>query len=144
VSAPFILGPGEKRVAVPQDKRAGGRPGAGTAPLLLLTVPGRSTRTPHTIPVAYLDHEGGWIVVGIGMGGSTRTPQWYLNLRAASQGHVQIGAREHDVTAHLPNSAGRGTLWPHIAAQAPHFAKWQARTGRTLPVIILTARPAPR
>jgi deazaflavin-dependent oxidoreductase (nitroreductase family) len=50
------------------------------------------------------------------MGGSTRTPQWFLNLQAAGQGQVQIGAREHDVTAHLPTSAERSTLWPRIAA----------------------------
>jgi deazaflavin-dependent oxidoreductase (nitroreductase family) len=123
--------------------QVGGR-GMGRLPLLLLTVPGRTTGTPHTVPVAYLDHDRGWIVVGTGMGGSTRTPQWFLNLQAAGQGHVRIGAREHDVTAHLPTSAERGTLWPRIAARAPHFAKWQARTGRTLPIIILTARPAPR
>lgn len=123
--------------------RAGGR-GMGRLPLLLLTVPGRTTGTPHTVPVAYLDHDGGWIVVGTGMGGSTRAPQWFLNLEAAGQGHVQIGAREHHVTAHFPTSAERDMLWPHIAARAPHFARWQARTGRTLPVIILTARPASR
>jgi deazaflavin-dependent oxidoreductase (nitroreductase family) len=107
-------------------------------------VPGRTTGTPHTVPVAYLDHDGGWIVVGTGMGGSMRTPQWFLNLQAAGQGQVQIGARAHHVTAHLPTSAERGTLWPHIAARAPHFAKWQARTGRTVPISILTARPASR
>lgn len=123
--------------------QVGGR-GIGRLPLLLLTVPGRKTGTPHTVPVAYLDHDGGWIVVGTGMGGSKRTPQWFLNLRTAGKGHVQIGAREHHVTAHLPTSAEQGMLWPHIAAQAPHVRKWQARTGRTLPIIILTVQSAPK
>ena len=49
--------------------RAGGR-GMGRLPLLLLTVPGRTSGTPRTVPVAYFDHHGGYIVVGTGMGGA--------------------------------------------------------------------------
>jgi hypothetical protein len=51
--------------------RVGGR-GMGRLPLLLLTVPGRRSGTPHTAPIAYLDHNGGYLVVGTGMGGSKR------------------------------------------------------------------------
>jgi deazaflavin-dependent oxidoreductase (nitroreductase family) len=76
------------------------------------------------------------------MGGSRHTPQWFLNLETAGKGHVRIGGREHDVDAHVASGAERDELWPQIAARAPHFAKWQARTGRTLPVIVLTARAA--
>jgi deazaflavin-dependent oxidoreductase (nitroreductase family) len=101
--------------------QVGGR-GIGRLPLLLVTVPGRKTGTPHTVPVAYLDHDGGWIVVGSGMGGSKRIPQWILNLETAGQGHVQIGAREHHITAHLPTSAEQGMLWPQDRRQAPTHA----------------------
>jgi F420H(2)-dependent quinone reductase len=118
--------------------RVGGR-GMGRLPLLLLTVPGRHSGTPRTVPVAYLDHDGGYLVVGTGMGGSRRTPQWFLNLTAAGNGHIRIREREHDVDARLITGAERDELWPRIAARAPHFAKWQARTGRTLPVAGLIA-----
>jgi deazaflavin-dependent oxidoreductase (nitroreductase family) len=118
--------------------RVGGR-GMGRLPLLLLTVPGRISGTPHTVPVAYLDHNNGYVVVGTGMGGSKHTPQWFLNLQAAGERHVQIGEREHDVAAHLTSETERNKLWPQIAARAPHFAKWQARTGRILPIAVLTA-----
>jgi hypothetical protein len=64
--------------------RVGGR-GMGRLPLLLLTVPGRRSGTPRTVPVAYLDHDGGYLVVATGMGGSRRTPQWFLNLAAANR-----------------------------------------------------------
>ncbi len=47
--------------------RVGGR-GMGRLPLLLLTVPGRNSGRPHTVPVAYFDHNGGYLVVGTGMG----------------------------------------------------------------------------
>ena len=117
--------------------RAGGR-GMGRLPLLLLTVPGRSSGVPHTVPVAYIDHNGGYLVVGTGMGGSEATPQWFLNLEAAGTGRIRIGAREHDVDARIISGAERDKLWLQVAASAPHFAKWQARTGRALPVAVLT------
>jgi F420H(2)-dependent quinone reductase len=118
--------------------RVGGR-GMGRLPLLLLTVPGRLSGTLRTVPVAYLDHDNGYLVVGTGMGGSKRTPQWFLNLTAAGNGHIRAGERDLDVHAHLISSAERDELWPQIAARAPHFARWQARTGRTFPVAVLIA-----
>jgi F420H(2)-dependent quinone reductase len=121
--------------------RVGGR-GLGRLPLLLLTVPGRQSGAPRTVPVAYFDHDGGYMVVGTGMGGSKRTPQWFLNLKAAGKGRIRIREREHDVDAHLMTGAEREELWAEIAVRAPHFAKFQARTGRTFPIIVLTARSA--
>jgi hypothetical protein len=44
------------------------------------------------------------------------------------------------VKSALTSDAERDELWPQIAAQAPHFAKWRARIGRTLPLGVLTAR----
>jgi deazaflavin-dependent oxidoreductase (nitroreductase family) len=122
--------------------RVGGR-GLGRLPVLLLTVPGRNSGVPHTVPVACFDHNGGYLVVGTGMGGSTVVPQWFLNLQAAGKAHVQLGGREHDVDAHVISGAERETLWPQIAACAPHFAKWQRRTGRAFPVALLTAHSSP-
>jgi deazaflavin-dependent oxidoreductase (nitroreductase family) len=118
--------------------RVGGR-GMGRLPLLLLTVPGRKSGTPHTVPVAYFDHNGDYLVVGTGMGGSKETPQWFLNLKAAGRGHIRVSEREYDVDAHLTSDGERDELWPQLAARAPHFAKWRARTGRTLPIVVLTA-----
>src|SRR5262249_31787853 len=86
--------------------RGGGR-GMGGLRLRLLTVPGRHSGTPRTVPVASLDHDGGYLVVGTGMGGSRRTPQWFLNLTAAGKGRIRVGDREHDVDARLVSGAER-------------------------------------
>jgi len=117
--------------------RVGGR-GMGRLPLLLLTVPGRSSGTPHTVPVAYFDHNGDYIVVGTGKGGCKRTPQWFLNLKAAGKGHIRIRGREHDVDARLTSGGERDQLWAQAAPRAPHVVKFQARTGRMLPIVVLT------
>lgn len=119
--------------------RVAGR-GMGRLPLLLLTVPGRTSGTPHTVPVAYFDHNGDYIIVGTGMGGAKETPQWFMNLKAAGKSRIRIREQEYDVNAYLASEAERDELWPQIAARAPHFAKWQERTGRTLPIVMLTAR----
>ncbi len=119
--------------------RVAGR-GMGRLPLLLLTVPGRTSGTPHTVPVAYFDHNGDYIIVGTGMGGAKETPQWFMNLKAAGKSRIRIREQEYDVNAYLASAAERDELWPQIAARAPHFAKWQERTGRTLPIVMLTAR----
>ena len=53
-------------------------------------MPGRTGGTPHTVPVAYFDHNGDCIVVGTGMGGTKETPQWLLNLKAAGKSRIRI------------------------------------------------------
>jgi F420H(2)-dependent quinone reductase len=119
--------------------RVGGR-GQGRLPLLLLTVPGRNSGVPRTVPIVYIDHDDDYLVVGTGMLGSRQTPQWFLNLKAAGTGHIRVREREHDVDARLAADAERAELWSQVAARAPHFAKWQAQTGRTFPIAVLTIR----
>ena len=121
--------------------RVGGR-GLGRLPLLLLTVRGRRSGTPRTTPVAYLDHNGGYLIIGTGMGGTEAVPQWFLNLQAAGRGQIQVRHIEHDVVAHLTSDAERQELWSQIEGRAPHFAKWQARTSRKFPVVRLIPGPS--
>jgi deazaflavin-dependent oxidoreductase (nitroreductase family) len=77
------------------------------------------------------------------MGGSKAVPQWFLNLQAAGKAHILLRGKQQDVNAQLISGAEREMLWPLIAARAPHFAKWQLRTGRTFPIAILTVRTSP-
>lgn len=60
-------------LAVSLYRRSGGKIG-GTAkgvPVILLTVPGRRTGTPHTVPVASFEHDGGYLVTGTPAGPTT-------------------------------------------------------------------------
>jgi F420H(2)-dependent quinone reductase len=123
--------------------RVGGR-GMGGLPLLLLTVPGRRSGTPYTVPVVCFEHTGKHLVVGTGMGGSKETPQWFRNLAAAGTGRIRLAGQNHDVEACVASAAERDELWEVIAARAPHFAKWQMRIGRSFPVAVLTYRPSPQ
>lgn len=117
--------------------RVGGR-GMGGLPLVLLTVPGRRSGAPRTVPVVYFEHDGDYLVVGTGMGGSKKTPQWFRNLAAAGAGRIRVRGQDHDVEARVASAAERDKLWPVIAARAAHFDKWQVRIGRTFPIAVLT------
>lgn len=132
-------------LAVTLYQRSGGRIG-GTAkgvPVLLLTVPGRRTHVPHTVPVAYFEHDGGYLVTGTS-GGSRQEPQWFRNVRATPTGRVEIGRRVLDVDVRVAGPDERLELWTDVVlAQARSFAHYEEKSGRAIPVAVLTpASPA--
>jgi len=108
-------------------------------PVLLLTVPGRKTGRPHTVPVLNLEHDGGYLVAG-SAGGAKIEPQWFRNLRAARRAHVQIGGQGFDVDVRVADDAEREALWRDVVlTRSPFFAKYQEKAGRAIPVAVLTA-----
>lgn len=117
--------------------RIGGTARGGTR-VLLLTVPGRKTGTPHTTPVSYFEEQGGYVVTGTA-GGTKQDPQWFRNLRAASRAHVELGPRHLDVDVHVASGAERDRLWREVVlARAPSFATYEEKSGRLIPVAVLT------
>lgn len=134
------------RLAVTLYRRSGGRIGGSAKgiPVLLITVPGRRTGTPHTVPVAYIEHEGGYIVTG-SAGGTKSEPQWFRNLRPARHAHIELRDRHHDVDIRVPDRAERDKLWRDVVlAHAPFFEKYEQKAGRVIPVAVLMPRPAAR
>jgi deazaflavin-dependent oxidoreductase (nitroreductase family) len=129
-------------VAVGLYRRSNGRIGGrvqGTS-VLLLTVPGRKTGTPHTVAVSYFDHDGGYLLAA-SAGGTKDDPQWVRNLAAAGKASIRIGATSQEVDARIAKDTERDKLWQDIiVAQYPFFAKYQEKSGRTIPVAILTPR----
>lgn len=126
--------------AVALYRWSGGRIGgtaAGGTPVLLLTVPGRTTGRPRTTPVSFFEHEGAYLVVGSG-GGSRSEPQWMRNLRAAPHAHVQVRAQHHDVGVRMAEGEERDRLWRDIVVQrAPAFAGYETKSGRAMPIAVL-------
>jgi deazaflavin-dependent oxidoreductase (nitroreductase family) len=109
-------------------------------PVLLLTVPGRKSGTPHTSPVGYLDDGGRYVVTGSANGLPT-DPQWFKNLRQVDQAHVLVGNREQDVGVVIAEGEERDRLWGQIVARYPGFGHYEKKAqGRTIPVAVLTPR----
>ncbi|GAA2901295.1 hypothetical protein GCM10010472_69400 [Pseudonocardia halophobica] len=103
---------------------------------LVLTVRGRSSGSPRAVPTSYLVVDGRLLVVA-SRGGSDEHPQWYRNLLATPEVGVELNGRAFDAVARPTEGADRDALFQAIAAAAPHFARYQRRTARALPVVEL-------
>lgn len=120
-------------------RRTGGRIGGSArgVPVLLLTVPGRKSGKPRTVPVAYFEADGSYLVAATA-GGAKADPQWIRNLAATDRARIQIGADEHEVAARIAGGDERDRLWREVVvAKAPGFAKYEDKSGRVIPVAVL-------
>lgn len=128
------------RLAVSLYRGSAGRIGGkakGTT-VLLITVSGRKTGTRHTVPVTYFEHDGALLITGSG-GGMKDEPQWIRNLKAAGAADIQVGAARRSVHARVTVGSERDELWQQvILARAPFFAKYERKSGRIIPVAVLT------
>ena len=123
-------------------RRSGGRIGGkalGGAPVLLLTVAGRKSGQPHTTAVSYFEHEGGHVVVG-SAGGTPAEPQWFKNLRKAATATIEVGpSPRRDVGVRVLTGEERDRVWSEVVlARVPAFAKYETKSGRAMPLAILT------
>jgi deazaflavin-dependent oxidoreductase (nitroreductase family) len=106
-------------------------------PVCLLAVPGRKTGTPRTTPIVYFERAGSWLVVG-SAGGAKADPQWFRNLRMADQATLEIGDRKHEVSVHITEGEERDALWVWVVEKAPFFDGYRKKSGRTIPIAVLT------
>lgn len=106
--------------------------------VLILTVPGRKSGEPRSVPVAYFEHNGSYIVVG-SAGGAKDDPDWMKNLAAATSGSVQIGDAVTPVTTRVATGPERDLIWNEVVVtKAPFFANYERKSGRTIPIGVLT------
>lgn len=107
--------------------------------VLLLTVTGRRSRQPFTVPLMYL-RDGDTFVVAASNGGIDREPQWWCNLRADPRGSVEINGVPVPVTAEEVQGPERAELWVRLVASLPDYERYQSGVGRRIAVVAL--RPA--
>lgn len=110
---------------------------AGKTQFLLLTTTGRRSGRPRTTPLNYLE-DGDRFVVVASYGGDDRDPQWLRNMRADAAASVQIGARHHAVQGRVATAEEKARYWPQMVEMYPGYDKYQARTSREIPVVVLT------
>jgi len=122
-------------------RASGGRVGhaAGGITNLLLTTTGRKSGQRRTVPLAYMDDAGRFIVVASN-GGADRPPSWWVNLRHDPKATVEIGSRTVPVVARESSAEERSVLWPRLKRGNPFFAQYEQITSRHIPVVILEPR----
>jgi deazaflavin-dependent oxidoreductase (nitroreductase family) len=108
-------------------------------PVVLLHHVGRRSGEHRVAPLIYLADGEDLVVVG-SMGGTPKDPAWVHNLRAQPETEVEIGRERRPVTARIADAEERARLWPQLVEHYPGFGKYQARTEREIPVVILSPR----
>lgn len=120
-------------------RRAGGKGFVARVqgmPVLLLTTTGRRSGRRRTNAVGYVPDGEDLLVVG-SAGGEPRHPAWAVNLRANPEAEVQVGTDRFRVRGEWTGPEERERLWREITTRYPFFAPYEAKAGRTIPVIRL-------
>lgn len=122
-------------------RRSGGKVGGrakGGSHVLLLTVAGRRSGVPHTVPVAYVEREGAFYLAATA-GGQPKEPQWVRNLRAASSATIEVGRERKTMSVEVLRGAESDAAWKDVVVGTyPSFAPYEAKSGRRIAVARLT------
>jgi deazaflavin-dependent oxidoreductase (nitroreductase family) len=111
-------------------------------PICLVTTVGRRSGRRRTVPL-FAHPRGEELVLVASNGGMSGPPAWYLNLVATPEVEVQERGRRRAMVARVAAEAERAELWPQLLAGYEHFAAYQARTSRRIPLVVLTPRTPP-
>ena len=106
-------------------------------PVLLLTTTGRRSGKARTTPLTFF-RDGTDLVVIASNGGADRPPAWSLNLQQTPRAVVEIGSDKLVVTARAASEQERERLWVVVTATYAGYARYQERTTRRIPVVLLT------
>ena len=104
--------------------------------LLLLHSTGAKSGQARVHPLAYQD-AGNDVAVFASAAGAPKNPAWYHNVVANPDVTVEIGGHTLPMRARVAEGGERDRIWQRQKELAPAFADYEAKTSRTIPVIIL-------
>jgi deazaflavin-dependent oxidoreductase (nitroreductase family) len=119
-------------------RASGGRVGSsiGAANICLLTTTGRRSGRPRTTPVNYFP-DGSRLVLVASNGGSDRHPHWYLNILDNGSVKLQRGSVVEEMAARPATPEEREELWPRITQWYRGYERYQQKTAREIPLVIV-------
>jgi deazaflavin-dependent oxidoreductase (nitroreductase family) len=103
---------------------------------LLLTTRGRKTGKLRRTALIY-GRDGDRYLVVASKGGAAAHPLWYRNLTADPQVQVQVGAERFTARARTASPEEKPRLWRLMAEIWPDYDRYQQRTSREIPVVVL-------
>jgi deazaflavin-dependent oxidoreductase (nitroreductase family) len=120
-----------------------GKVGVGTAigvRTLLLTTVGRHSGVAREVPLVFVRHGKGLLVVGSNWGGE-RHPAWTGNLLANPEATVAMAGRTAPVRGRLLDGDERDRAWLDVVAYWPAYDTYKSRAGqREIRVFLLEPR----
>ncbi|MFN8371992.1 MAG: nitroreductase/quinone reductase family protein [Anaerolineae bacterium] len=106
------------------------------SPLLLLTVTGRKSGRSYTMPLAYVEHNGEYLI-SASAAGADKNPIWFANLESNPHAKIEMKGKTYNVNAVVATGAERDQLYELFKAQGSNFAEYEKKTTRKIPVIRL-------
>jgi deazaflavin-dependent oxidoreductase (nitroreductase family) len=94
---------------------------------------GKERATMLSVPIV----EGERLVLVASFGGDDRHPAWYLNLQANPEVRITMAGSTRTMIARIATEEERAELWPRITSVFEGYARYQKRTERQIPVVIL-------
>jgi deazaflavin-dependent oxidoreductase (nitroreductase family) len=132
--SPFALA----RDQVETYERTGGKEGntfLGTGlPVIILTTRGNKSGKVRKTPLMRVEHNGEYALVA-SLGGAPKNPVWYYNLKSG-EAMIQDGPSPVDVSVRELSGDERTTWWDRAVQAYPPYADYQARTTRTIPLLL--------
>lgn len=107
----------------------------GGAPIGILTTIGRKSGQPRECALLYLQ-DGKDVVVVASKGGMPKDPDWYTNLVENPHVSFEIRGHSHKYMARTADAVEKARLWPELVRMYKQYEDYQARTSRSIPVVI--------
>jgi len=105
-------------------------------PVIIVTMRGAKSGAVRKIALMRVEHEGAYALVA-SRGGAPHNPDWYTNLVShPDEVLLQDGPEPYAVSIREVEGAERGEWWERSVAVFAPYAEYQAKTSRTIPVII--------
>jgi len=107
----------------------------GTQTILILHTVGRTSGQERTIPIAYFDYEGKYLIVASNWG-KDRNADWYLNLKKDPHARLGIIGKTIAVLAHEAQGEEYNLLWKFAIERHPPYLDYQKMTMRHIPIMV--------
>jgi deazaflavin-dependent oxidoreductase (nitroreductase family) len=112
----------------------------GGVQTLLLTTRGRKSGKLRRTALIYGRDADRYLVVA-SKGGSKSHPSWYLKVTDNPEVEVQVGPEKFRARARKATPDEKTRLWRVMASMWPDYDRYQARTEREIPVVVLERVP---
>jgi deazaflavin-dependent oxidoreductase (nitroreductase family) len=102
----------------------------------ILFTTGRTTGEQRANPLIF-GLDGDDVVLVASKGGAPKHPGWYRNLRQNPDAEIQVMGDRWRVRARVTGGEERERLWRMMNEIWPHYAEYQQKTEREIPVVVL-------
>ena len=100
-----------------------------------VTMKGARSGRQLTIPLMYVPHQGGVLLVA-SQGGAPTNPAWYHNLVKHPEIEVEHRGQEMKLRARLARAEEKPGLWPICDRHYAPYADYRERTTRDIPIFV--------